>query len=537
MIKYLIRKFKKMKYLFMITILFTLFNCFLNIWLSIYSSNIIDLLSKQIMENFLIRFCETLLIIFVINILILTVNNLLNFIKNKLQIYCSFNLNYELFEHLQKCSKEKWISEDSVYFTQRINADVNTLFSILIESGPLLIWNSTLAFISIAYFLFTMPIVISVVIFVAILMNLLVYKKSKSKILNNSISVKEAQSVYFSKMNLQLKKTKFIHIFNCQQKLYEKLNSSLENLYDSFKRFLFIDIKYTFSQNFIKISCQLGLNIIVGAYIVNGDLTLSSFVLANIFLSYVLNGINYFIEFSSIYIDAYACYERIIFIEKIKEDPNGNKNLNCISEIDIRNLSFAYENNIIFKNLSLNFKKGNLYVIKGANGRGKSTLLNLLLGVNNLDYNGEIYYDDENLVNLDKHSLYKNISFLPQDSYIFDGTVFENINLDGDRDIDRIDNLLGKFEVNFLDKLEFLNKFISYEKVDISGGELQKIMLIRALSKKSSVLIMDEPTNELDKLSEEHLLEQISTLKGDKIIMIVTHDHTFDEIADEVIYL
>lgn len=532
MIKYLIKKIKAEKYLFISTILLTLFSCFLNILISLLTSRIINFVMQKLIEEFY----KILFVVFIVNILIVIVNSLLSFLKNKLQIYCCFNLNYELFDHLQKCSKDKWGVKDSVYFTQRINSDVNTMFSIFIESGPLLIWNLTLALVSVIYFLFNIPTII-IVICIMILINLLVYSSFRDKILECSKSVKEEQSIYFSKMNLQLVKTNFISIFNCKVKLYKKLREGVDNLYNSFKRFLFKDIQYTMLQSSLKFTCHLALNIIVGTYVLRGELTIDSFILANIFLSYVLNGINYLVDFSSIYIDTYACYERIMGVLDIKEDINGTKDLEAINSIEVRNLSFAYGNNVVFDNLSISFKKNKIYVIKGTNGKGKSTLLNLIMGFNGEEYKGIIFYNNENLKHLNKSSLYKNISFLPQTPYIFDGTVLENINLDGERDADNLEALFKSFGKDDMNRKDFLNESISYEKASFSGGELQKIMLIRALSKKSDVLIMDEPTNELDNLTKVQLLRKVTSLRNNKIVIIVTHDHIFDEIADTIVNL
>ncbi len=180
--------------------------------------------------------------------------------------------------------------------------------------------------------------------------------------------------------------------------------------------------------------------------------------------------------------------------------------------------------------MNLEFNKGSIYCLKGKNGEGKSTLLDILLGLN-YDYEGHIYFNDVNTKDLDMRFLReKVISVVMQEPQLQRLTIKENI-------------LRG---INSFDSSSFtrFNKIFETDQIldvedalTLSGGEKQKISVIRGLLKTSDVLILDEPVSAMDSLGIRMLKKELDTLKRDKIIIFISHNEELFDIADEFIDL
>lgn len=176
----------------------------------------------------------------------------------------------------------------------------------------------------------------------------------------------------------------------------------------------------------------------------------------------------------------------------------------------------------------------------GKNGSGKTSLINVLLGLYLSDISGMIYINgiEYNRVDLYKTREYL-LSFTSQELLFLNDTINKNILL-GQKNInnDQIEYFLNGFGLtgsyfksnNILVDEHSLNK-------SLSGGELQKISLIRQLINPKQLIVMDEPTSALDKKSRDFLLNEILKLKKDRIIIIVTHDKSFCKISDYIVNL
>lgn len=182
-----------------------------------------------------------------------------------------------------------------------------------------------------------------------------------------------------------------------------------------------------------------------------------------------------------------------------------------------KNIRKTYDNiHYVLNDFSYTFQKGKIYVVKGVSGCGKTTLINILGGIDK-HYEGEILYEKDRF------------AFVTQENMLFaKWTVLENLTFIRN-DIKKIENLACKLRVdNLLDK---------YPK-ELSGGERQRICIIRALLSNPTVLFADEPAASLDARNSQTVAEAFMELRRENItIIIVSHKNCFDGIADEVIHL
>ena len=196
--------------------------------------------------------------------------------------------------------------------------------------------------------------------------------------------------------------------------------------------------------------------------------------------------------------------------------------------IKLVNLEKSFDFKVLDK-INLEFKPGNIYVLKGKSGLGKTTLLNLISGLDS-DYTGSIYINDKKLKNLKKDEItnYRNnIGYMRQECLLYRNlTVLDNLLLI-ENNKDKIIDLCKKFNID-----EIINKY-PYE---ISGGERERVSLIRALLNDNKILLLDEPSANLDKDNSENFVKYLKKIDiSDKIIIISTHENIYDDIASVII--
>lgn len=186
--------------------------------------------------------------------------------------------------------------------------------------------------------------------------------------------------------------------------------------------------------------------------------------------------------------------------------------------ITIKNLTLSFEKFTVIENLSLQIKKGQLIFITGGNGSGKTTLIKSMIGLQPIQ-SGTIYINGKKNT---QQVISENVSYTPQFANFdrsFPITVAEIIQLEC-RQAEKCNaGVIGHLKEFSADKLS--DKKIS----DLSGGELQKVMIARSLVTQTEILIFDEPTNNLDTKSITYFQKLIKKLHDNgKTIIIVTHD-------------
>ena len=216
------------------------------------------------------------------------------------------------------------------------------------------------------------------------------------------------------------------------------------------------------------------------------------------------------------------------YVKKNYHSRNSNVSLKFQKEINLTNLSFSYPTRKEFSlsQLSMTIKKGDFIGIIGETGSGKSTLINLIIGLLK-PLEGKVEVDELN-INSNLSAWYKKIGYIPQSVYLVDDTIRKNIAL-GLREDDIDDNLIKqaveKASLNkFLNELSGgLETVVGEKGIRLAGGQQQRIGIARALYRDPEILILDEATSSLDQLTEKKIMESIQFLKRKKTLIIATH--------------
>ena len=216
-------------------------------------------------------------------------------------------------------------------------------------------------------------------------------------------------------------------------------------------------------------------------------------------------------------------------IKSKNKNINIKNNWNEINKIEVKKLKFKYnkKDKFIFKNLNLIIKKGDYIGIFGKSGSGKTTFIDLLSGLISPQA-GKITCNDIDIED-NFSSWRKNIGYVPQSIYLLNDTLKNNIAIgefENEIDIKRLKKAVRESRLQeFVNKLpKGLNSIINDGGVNLSGGQIQRIGIARALYKNPNILIFDESTNSLDNKTEKEFMRIVDSLSKKKIVIFVTHN-------------
>jgi len=229
-------------------------------------------------------------------------------------------------------------------------------------------------------------------------------------------------------------------------------------------------------------------------------------------------------------------------VQKNYQTKNRSIPLKFKKEIKLKNLSFSYpiRKEFSLSKISMSVKKGDIVGIIGETGGGKSTLVNLLIGLLKPS-EGKVEVDELD-INSNLPEWYKKIGYVPQSVYLTDDTIRKNIAFglrEDDINDDLIRNAVEKANLNkFLNSLsDGLETIVGEKGIRLSGGQQQRIGIARALYRDPEILILDEATSSLDQLTEKKIMESIQYLKRKKTLIIATHRLITVKNCDKIFFI
>lgn len=228
-------------------------------------------------------------------------------------------------------------------------------------------------------------------------------------------------------------------------------------------------------------------------------------------------------------------YDKITFREEEKESQHSKGDFSFQSEICVKDLYFNYDEKEVFKGVSFKIERGKKYLLKGASGAGKSTLIKLLSMVYE-DYEGRITLDGVDYKSIKESSLNENVSFIYQDVFLFEDTIFNNIALFKPFMEEEVLEAAKKAGLEeFLSKKENgLNEMLMENGKNLSGGERQRISIARAIAKDSKILFVDEGTSSLDEELGRRVENTI--LDIDSTVIAISHRY-YEGITEKYDYV
>ena len=243
---------------------------------------------------------------------------------------------------------------------------------------------------------------------------------------------------------------------------------------------------------------------------------------------------------SSNLLQTLASGERVLSLlaeQPALKDVENAVNLTGVSDIAVENLNFAYGEEQILSGINLQLTKGQILGIHGRSGSGKSTLLKLLMRFYD-PQQGQIRINGEPLANINTASLRDNMAYITQQTYIFNDTIEENIRL-AHRSATQEQIIEAAKQASIHDFIMSLPEGYQTKMTELGGnlsdGEKQRIGIARAFLHNARIILLDEPTSNLDSLNEAIILQSLRNVKADKLIVLVSHRQSTMAICDQVI--
>jgi len=285
-----------------------------------------------------------------------------------------------------------------------------------------------------------------------------------------------------------------------------------------------------------------------GIAVLTGDFTIGMFTIFTSYFKMMLNASKFFFGLGASYQQALVSFDRMQEIFSHKTESCGETVITDVDCIRLQNVCFSYTHEVHdkpngqVKNICTQFTKGKIYAIVGANGIGKSTLISLLAGMYINEYKGVITYNDIDIRNINMTKARRDlIGFAEQDPVLICDSIRYNLNLGNLGDITNVEQAIKPY-ADVLSMTDFLSKrTLDYEindgSTNLSGGERQKLAMLKVLIKNSCVMIFDEPTSAFDATTTQNFILHLNKIKKNKIILIITHDANVREWCDEVLEL
>ena len=507
-------------------------------------------------ENYLNYFVTTKkasgsddVLIFMVSIIIITflLKNIFNYLS---MFFITFlrngvvkNIRNDIYEQMIKLSLSFYSEKKRGDIVARISSDVqeldNSFLSIfeLIVKDPLMV-----LFTLISMFLISPKLSLFVIIFIPIC-GFVISVVGKS-LRRKSLKVQKEQGQFISLVDETLSGMKILKIFNAEKKFFKKFT-------DSTNRF------YKFSNSVLNrknlaspLSEFLGISSIAGVLWFGGIMVLKENSLdASAFIVYLGLAYNILTPAKSLSRATYkvkkasAAAERIFHIidneTMVVEDKNAQNIESFSSGIEINNITFSYQDEIVVDGLNLKIPKGKSFALVGQSGSGKSTLANLICRFYDVS-SGSINVDGINIKNLKKDALRNLIGLVTQDSILFNDSIKNNL-------------LIAKPEATNEEIIECLKianawEFVSKmpEQIDsnigdsgnkLSGGQKQRLSIARAVLKNPPILVLDEATSALDSESEKLVQNALENLMKNKTSLVIAHRLSTIQKADKIIVL
>jgi ABC-type bacteriocin/lantibiotic exporter with double-glycine peptidase domain len=434
-----------------------------------------------------------------------------------------------IIKHLQKTNILFDKETNSAYLSQRISTDANVIITFCLQILQGFI-TKTIVLTIIIYMLISMNVYSFLIVLIIIVMYMLGYFLLKESLFYRKREFLEKQNSYFQSLNQQLEDYKFIKTNEISEKNWNKFVSKFNDLFIKIKGFYIISYLFSILGDVIDIIFKVVIYIFMGIQIVQGNLSIGEFLLYISYFELILSCIDYYFSIGKDYQEAKASFSRIMELMNQMIIKNGNKRIDSVKTIEFKNVNFSYGNHTVIKNFSCILESGHIYFLKGKNGIGKSTLIDLLIGIYQPN-DGEILFNGIEISQLNTKYLRKNnIAVCEQDPHIIDDSLMENINF--------IKDVCSKnSKLPYLWDLGSNFTNLNLKKDSMSGGEKQKIALVRTFSKNSEVIILDEPISALDRNAIMELKDFIVSNCMNKILIIISHNDDLVNICDREVYL
>lgn len=472
-----------------------------------------------------------------IHLFLVIFRNITNIRLNKTMAFILRDIRESVFRKVLRFKMKTFNKYNSSEIYTRLTNDTDNLFDLFFGVLQILIDDVTniVFMILMMYFANINLAIIGTVTICVIAVSSFSFTKILKKLDNKILDKRDKENREFSEM---YNKNKLTYLFNLQEDNYKNTSKILDEKLKLRKKYIFVHHFMFPVSLFLQ---ALGIfAILYYSLKINTSISYGSIYLAIYYIRQCASPLN---ELFNQLEEIQTCLNSLRKINRIlKENDDEDiesgidaKTLN--GDIEFKNVYMKYDKEMILKNLSFVIEKGSKVTIAGRTGVGKTTLTNSLMRLYDI-HSGQILINGYDISKISIKSLRDDISYISQNPYIFDDTLRNNITL-GNENItdDKILDIIHQIGVeNIYNRFpKGLDEVVKESR--LSYGELQVISFIRAISHKSNIYILDEPTSNIDLKTEKLIQKLIDKISENSTVIIVAHRKSTIDSSDKIIYL
>lgn len=517
-----------------------LLSALMNLSIALVTQQITDLVFIRHMDRLLPKIAITFVVIFIISYGSGILSNYLtSYVQNKID--CLIKLDF--FDRLQKCPYEFLLKINSSEIYYRMFKDISSMVTYLIS----LIVSIPVQILYIACIITQMmrwsPLLTTytAVLLVLQIINVIFFKSPIRKIINKQ-RTQEQNLVY--KVNEHFEKIDITKVLGLEKIRLKEITKIFNRIVNTYIKNTFILNLYQSFSGLVNQMWYIGLLFIAAGFINANQLTVGAFLgfymLSNSLFPPVLALVNTLINFQECKVSYLRYREYYNHVDNLEY--GGTENFKFESSLTIRNLQYDYKNsnsNSIFNNASTEFKPGQMAVIVGKSGEGKTTLTRIVSRLLKPE-SGSIMIDGKSIYDINHKEYLDNVGFLLQRPLILDDTIRANLSMGfsgySDEELEQALRDTNLFEMVLMlpDKMDTL---LGTNGIKLSEGEAQRLSLARLFLRKAKILWLDEPTSALDLNNEKDIISILNKYKEERnaLVVVITHRTHVIKYADVVV--
>lgn len=492
-----------------------------------YNGKFIDELIK-IDDINLIKYYAFLVVIF--SILNLSFEIIAGYIKLFLTEKTKYSLKMDIVRHLRKINYLKYKTFDPEYLNQRMEQDIGKMIEFILTNFPTaFVYVIKLSIVG--YILVKINRYIAFSILILMPLYVLIYLKFKNPLRESGLQIRESQNNYYKEFGEQLKYMYNIKL-NANYKVEDNFMSNVFRKYMLvFKQYANIIFKFNISEGIISLLFQIATLMFGGYFVINKKMTVGELAVIGSYYGIVESIVKYYSSLGKEYQLSKVARERVEDLLNIEVEEDGNERMTSINNIT-GNITFKYsDEKHLFKDYKIELKTGDIFIISGINGSGKTTLIQIINGIIH-DKGINLQFNGINKKNIDMEYTRKElIANVPQEINIKNDYVKDYFDMEGKSEhevisdiVDHFKNMPKNLKFNLFD---FLKEIFKLEIRDLSGGDRQFIYILKSILLNREVLILDEPTSNLDLDRTLWLRSYLELTHLERILIIITHDARF----------
>ncbi|MDD4234292.1 MAG: ABC transporter ATP-binding protein [Candidatus Cloacimonetes bacterium] len=461
------------------------------------------------------------------------------FILARLNFLVMITMRKDLVKRVHNMPLQEYYHQSGSYIFNRINNDTVMVLETFMSSAVRIV-NEVVMIAVGAVFIAMLNVYLTFAVVLLLFINALISQRWGAILAKLQAQILEHYTIHNSRLQESVSATFLVKIYDLQYRFATRLFSSFKQYYEVYVKFVlktYRQYTYTLSiQEFCRSLIYVGggYAIMTGKFTIGGLFAyLALFQLINSPINrLVMNLVNFHKN-----VPLFMRLHEYLNLESECLRHNG-AGISIAREIEFRGVSFAYQmESPIIQDFSYTIKPGFIYLVSGNSGTGKTTLAMLLMGIY-LPQKGQIVIDGIELNKEHIYSMRKQSSYVEQEPLMIDDSIYENILLGNpsatEEDVCRVAELANVFE--FVNKLpDKYRTLLGAKGINLSTGQKQRIAIARALLKNPRVMILDEPTSNIDSISEAMIHNTIRSLPKDMFIIMISHKNETRQIADEVI--